>query len=363
MENLGERHEPMDLQDVFNQVEMYDILIDNSNDLYQNECLLERGPSRRVDNLPSRVSRLERNRIAQKKFRERQKVKLEEMNEELTIQKNIVSKLSLENAVLTKSIAFLRKEHQESSTVSTGSDLNQSRQVVRSCPEHISNLGEKDNTSNELQEPMCNTWFLMKTCWSRFVDNIRGLLAKYEGSTCDKAKHLENLKNELDRGIQIYVKDVLSKRQLLQHCRGTTYGDIDESMTGSNVKWFSVVQDMHLQKHQMDQIVSLRDTFIPRIEAKTLAQEAKLGDFVCMMSKLQNVPSFHISAEDLDSLNDTSLQVKKSMQEKQECVFEFMGSFFQLDLEPVQMATCIVKAHPEFPDVCRIAQIVSEIRL
>jgi len=115
----------VDLDDVPNEAEIYDMLMHNSQEeaLYlANYQMSETDHARRALQM-SRDTQLKKNRIAQKKFRDRQKAKMEQMQQELMKQKDIINKKSAENEVLKNSISSLQKEHQYFETVSADSDL------------------------------------------------------------------------------------------------------------------------------------------------------------------------------------------------------------------------------------------------
>jgi hypothetical protein len=364
----------MDLNSVLTEAEIFDMLMHTSEEaaiFVTNDQIGKPDCASTVLQI-SKDNRLKKNRIAQKKFRDRQKARMEQLQQELTQQKAIINKLAAENAVLKNSIAFVQPGQRNFETLSTESDLlvASKKDTFQSYASPTRDLIERSK-SNEVCEELrpglaaSRTGLFLRNCWSRFAEEIQGLLAEYNTSPSEdtRLRAMERLSAHLKTGIQLYVKDMMSQRHLLQHCHATAYEDDEGLTSGSALKWVSVVQDMGLHKLQMDQIVALKDAFMPRIEDKCSEQHARLKDLQSLVAKLQRDSSLHLSSDDLDSLNDKALQVKASLQEKQECVFEFLLSFFQCDLQPVQMARCIARSYPDYPDVCKIAHVASELRL
>ena len=365
----------IELNDFLIQNEIFDVMTQDSN---EGKCCasgiqIQAGevefPKQALQ--ISKDTQLKRNRLAQKKFRDRQKAKIEQMQGELIQQKEMVDKLLAENMVLKKSIASLEKQHQYFETVSTESDLLVANKKDESYASPTPVLGEKSKSNDLFEErwqgmATSKTGLFLRKCWSRFAEEIRCLLAEHDASQSEdnRRRATERLSTHLDEGIKLHLRDVVPQRHLLQHCNATTYKEGDGLMSGTAVKWLSVVQDMGLHRLQMDQIVALKDAFMPRIQAKTSDQRAKLNDLQLSLAKLHKASSLHhLSADDLEELTEKVLLAKTSLQEQQECLFEFLVSFFQCDLQPVQMARCIAQSYPDYPDVCQIAHIVSEIRL
>eukprot|EP00890_Picochlorum_soloecismus_P003044 jgi/Picsp_1/3740/NSC_06576-R1_hypothetical protein CHLNCDRAFT_145296 [Chlorella variabilis] len=360
----------VDLDDVPNEAEIYDMLMHNSQEeaLYlANYQMSETDHARRALQM-SRDTQLKKNRIAQKKFRDRQKAKMEQMQQELMKQKDIINKKSAENEVLKNSISSLQKEHQYFETVSADSDLLDQKYIFQSSASPMPVLSEKTDSHNIYEEPrysISKTGLFLRRCWSRFAEAIQGLLAEYDVSLCKerRLRATEELRTHLDRGIQLYLRDVLSQRHLLQHFHATANESFGGLATVTKLKWLSAVQSMELQKFQIDQVIALKELFIPQIESKNSEFHARLKDLEFFVRELQRGSSLCLSVDDLDKLNDKTLQVKVCLQEKQECMLQFLVSFFQCDLQPVQMARCITQSYPDYPDVCQIAHVASGIRL
>lgn len=373
--------EAVDMNDVLIPHEMFDMVMlssDKTNDSPSSNRSENNNPDSAGPPLQiSKDIQLKRNRLAQKKFRDRQKAKMEQLQQQLSQQKDVISQLSAENEVLKNSIVCLQNKQQDTETVSEESDLvvAQKRDMFESTAAAtttaIATAGLSERSkSNDLFEAHNNmltkskAGCFLRKCWSRFAEEIRGLLAEYDASQGEEARvrAMKNLKTHMDSGIQLYMKDVLSQRQLLQHCNATSYESVGGSATATELKWLLVVQGMGLQKLQMDQIIALSDAFMPQIESKSSNQRSRSKDLQCFIAKLHSVPPSCISADDLDRLHDKALDLKTILREKQECVFEFLASLFQTVLEPVQMARCIAQSYPDYPDVCRMAHAVSETR-
>ena len=364
----------MDLNSVLTEAETFDLLMHTAGEaaLFLKNHQLDKPDCAMTALQISKDIRLKKNRIAQKKFRDRQKARMEQIRQELTQQKAIINQLEAENAVLKNSIAFVQAGQRDFETLSTESDLlvASKKDTLQSNESPTRNLSERSKSKDVWEErqsgvTVSRTGLFLRKCWSRFAEEIQGLLAEYDKSQSEDTRFraTERLSAHLNTGIQLYVKDMMSQRQLLQHCHATAYEDGDGLSSVSALKWVSVVQGMGLHKLQMDQIVALKDAYMSRIEDKSSEQHARLKDLQSLVAKLQRASSLHLSADDLDQLSDKALQVKASLQGKQECMFGLLLSFFQCDLQPIQMARCIARSYPDYPDVCKIAQVASELRL
>ena len=364
----------VDLNSVLTEAEIFDMLVHTPEEeaiFFKNDQMGKPDYARTALQI-SKDNRLKKNRLAQKKFRDRQKARMEQMQQELMQQRIIVNQLAAENAVLKNSIATVLAGQRNFETLSTASDLlvASKKDTFQSCASPTRDLSEMRNSNDACEEQRSSvaasrTGLFLRKCWSRFAEEIQVLLAEYDTSPSEdtRLRATERLSVHLNTGIRLYVKDMLLQHLLLQHCHAEAYEDGDGMTSISTLKWVSVVQGMGLHKLQMDQIIALKDAYMPRIEEKSSEQHARLKDLQSLVAKLQRASSLHLAADDLDQLSNKALQVKVSLQGKQECMFELLLSFFQCDLQPVQMARCIALSYPDYPDVCKIAQVASELRL
>lgn len=325
----------------------------------------------------------EKDRRAQKRFRERQKAKMKDMTEQLDEINAELDKLKVENDSLRNRNSILEK------VLSLRNDHIRMLQD----DQHVFDLGRQyyDNSILLKDEKMiagdasdarddCD-WSMvssdpsaiksmspakMVSFWKAIVRDLGNILVKYdnlpESDTETKQKTMEQLCETLDVGGQICMQTAVLHPTNMQYLIAST---LDGGASGTSPSdrsfWASVVASMHLTDEQESQVVALRDIFVSRMGSILGAREGILKNLRSVAVPDRLVALQSVISETL-RVNEATQALKSNLQEEHLCGMEFIGTVFKTIFTPLQKARAIVQAYPFYPDVYQISSIIAEKR-
>lgn len=325
----------------------------------------------------------EKNRRAQKRFRERQKAKMKDMTEQLNEINEELDKLKVENDSLRNRNSILEK------VLSLRNDHIRMLQD----DQHVFDLGKQYYDSSILlkDEKMIAgeavdarddfDWSIVSTdpaaiknmspakivsFWKAIVRDLGNILVKHDNLPDSdsemKQKIMDQLCETLDVGGQICMQTAVLHPTNMQYLIASTL-DGGASGTSSTDKtfWMSVVASMHLSDEQESQIVALRDIFVSRMGSILAAREGILKNLRSVAVPDRLVALQSVIAETL-RVNEATQALKSNLQEEHLCGMEFIGTVFKTIFTPLQKARAIVQAYPFYPDVYQISSIIAEKR-
>lgn len=328
----------------------------------------------------------EKNRRAQKRFRERQKARMQDMNEQLKLISDELSRLNAENSNLMnrnnilEKVLCLRDDHirflqDEQRVFDLGNHYHKSAALLQE-PVDINSLDSSDEevaTEEDLAAKLSDPAMLKSMTgasvvayWRKLVRELGVLLVNYDNMPANDSEGRQDaiakLSAALDQGGQVCMQTAVLHPTNLQFLIAST---LDGGRSGVSADdksfWTSVVDSMQLDNEQECQIVALKDIFITRIEKIMAARQKSLEKLrsVAARDRLDALQS--VISETL-KVKDATQELKSNMQEEHLCAVEFLGTIFKTILTPLQKARCIVQSYPFYPDVYQIASIVAEVQ-
>lgn len=314
----------------------------------------------------STSSRQQRNRVAQKKFRDRQKARIHQMEEEIRRQKNTIANLLSENAILRGSCDdkqqetfFIEDQFKMSLIPGKANDLEASSSQNYMMPNRKSYISADAGDGKGLRKPSSSVF--LRKCWSNFAQEMQLLVQQYERGTHEVRSHvMTRLKNEIKDGVDVYFKGIMTQQRLLQDYCVWSDEWLFQAHPGKGTKWASVVQSMELDIGQIEQISALKNMFAPKIEMNHSLLLRRMKSLQGSLSEMMR--SNHISSAALDGLDQTILGIKLCLQEKCQNALEYLTIVFISVLNPLQSARCIAMSYPDYPDIYQMSTSIQELQ-
>ena len=321
----------------------------------------------------------EKNRSAQKRFRDRQKARIEQRNQQLKFASEELTQLEAENTALIKRYNILEKilclkDEQICSLLNDqpAAKLDtQYQENTRSLQEplYTSIIEDIEDVNNagklidpEVLKSISGTSLL--AYWKKLVGKLGVLLLRWDEIMSDKPQEKQNTTAKIS-SVLCQVEQVWSQTALLNPTsfQLLIQTRLDGGGSGTSVDdktfWTSVVTSMQLNHKQECQIVALKDIFTGRMKKILAARQSILG-------KMQLLPAMDRPDVALSVISETRRidqairELYSNLQDEHVCTVVFLGSIFKTVLSPLQKARCIVQSYPFHPDMLQIASIISE---
>lgn len=325
------------------------------------------------------VTAQEKNRKAQKRFRDRQKARIEQRNQQLKFASEELAQLKAENIALMKRFNILEKvlclkDEQIRSLLNQQPAAkldSQYQENARSLQEplYISIIEDiKDvDIAGKLMDPevlKSISGASLLTYWKNFVGKLGVLLLRCDEIMSDKPQEKENatakISSVLCQGEQLWSQTALlnpTNFQLLIQAR------LDGGSSGTSVDdktfWTSVVTSMQLNHKQECQIVALKDIFTARMKKIMAARQSILGK-MRLLPAMDHPDVAQSVISETRRVDQATRELYSNMQDEHVCTVVFLGSIFKTVLSPLQKARCIVQSYPFHPDMLQVASIISE---
>eukprot|EP00210_Caulerpa_lentillifera_P006627 g6332.t1 len=317
-----------------------------------------------------------KNRKAQKKFREKQKAKMHNLEEEVEMLRNRVQNLSLHNKELENSNALLQKvvkmrdnqmntlKHRNEWLLTQHESRGKSKKAITNGT-HRNPVGDelafanfptqKDIESGRGDENMKQIW---KNCVDRFsallIDND---LHPNDSSILDK---LHRVVLELGACCMKYASIYpLRMCPLLSnpHLSPQFHHGKEEAMKF----WRTVLRSLNLTIQQEQQILSLRNRFFQQLdcvwkERTHLNEQIKVAVEARDSVLKSNSMSCKLGKDIREAIEGFQLTISTDVQHHN----DFIASIFQFVMEDVQIARVFVQSYPNYPDLLILANLVYE---
>lgn len=329
----------------------------------------------------------EKNRRAQKRFRERQKAKMSDMTQQLDVMTNDLARLRMENnalknrnSILEKVLA-LRDEHirvlqDEQHVFDLGSHFLQQQAIGGGTHQKL--IGGGDGSANAITSGNLALALTdinaVKTMpaeaiinhWKDLVRELGNLLVDVEGCpNAEDPRHksaMDSLCRALDNAGEVCMLTGVLHPTNMQRLIAAT---LDEGRSGikpdDKARWASVTRSLQLNEEQKRQMVALRHIFVRRM-SKVMEERRQI------LIKLQAVaiPDRMVALQSVISetlkVNEATVALKANLQEEHLCGMEFLGTVFKTIFSPLQKARAIVQSYPFYPDVFEISSAVATER-
>jgi hypothetical protein len=322
----------------------------------------------------------DKNRRAQKRFRERQKAKMKDMGEQLEDMSSELSKLRVENnslknrnTILEKVLA-LRDEHirmlqDEQQVFDLGNHYLQSSSqkllTGGAAGAGALTLGTTAGplTTMEIKAVKGMPSEAVIGRWKETVRELGNILVQIEGCPdTNDARHqaaMQALCQVLDSAGQLCMHTAVLHPTNMQKLIAATLDDGRSGVTPEDrTRWAAVTQSLQLSNDQRAQIISLRAIFLRRMtkvmeERRDILAKLQMVNIPDRMMALQSVISETLK------VNECTAELKANLQEEHLAGMEFIGTVFKTILSPLQKARAIVQSYPFYPDVYQIATVLA----
>lgn len=327
-----------------------------------------------------KLSRQERNRMAQKRFRERKKAEMEEERRKFTFSNEELLRLKAEKVSLLKKhsvlvkILCLRDEQlrtllNKQRMLGIGSDFEQHQELLpKECTESVDTKDERAIIEDSFGAKLVDTEAGLPheegivAYWREFVGDLGNLLIEFdeEGDSNVKENILIKISEELAESERVLRQIALLNPTNFQLLVQATL-DGGKSATTADDKgfWTLVIANMQLTENQRDQIIAMKNVFITRMK-KIMAHRQGIFGKLRLFPPKDGLGAARSVIHETLRVKQATLELKDNMQDEHLCTVVFFGSIIETVLSPLQKARCIVQSYPFFPDVYQIASILDE---
>ncbi|KAG1676960.1 hypothetical protein FOA52_014836 [Chlamydomonas sp. UWO 241] len=297
----------------------------------------------------------EKNRRAQRRFRERQKNKLHDLHKQIDELTNKVGSLQSENTSLHSRTNILEKvldmrneqiqvmqETKETSHLSADEDDPVAQQgvqgqLVQLTPENVKALSSEQ----------------MHSIYQMYIKELSVRLTDEAALSPTNIEEIQRLVKDLSMMImRLGVIKPLETRKFIVMSRqrlGNSESEVIEV-------WKGVMKTIDLSDEQKREVVNLKAMFLQKIDP--IMAERKLLNLQ-IQSNLPHDTFATKNALMYIKAHEAVMKLRDNLRAEQHVVLEFAMAFFRGVFKPWQMATLLVKCYPVVPDALGIASALS----
>ena len=319
------------------------------------EVLREFKSRKKSDLVTKDLSVQEKNKQAQKRFRERQKTKMKEIMDRLECAEQVVKQLSDENEFLRGKARLLEKARvcspQESGQCFVdGGDSAQTKYKGEDTSIHSADVNGDDNNvkSKEFQADELQN-HLLTSCWRNLVRELNMLLIQHENTNHvgDKLRSYtgKSICHAMEEGVERFMGTLRAFPHVLKYMPEASFDNAEEARKF----WRKVVTRMDIKEDQVRDLGRLQDVYNDRMMQRRLQHKRTL-------QALQQTGSKSFSSHIDASIRDLQGYIQNDRRD----FFDCWNSAFATILDPVQKAHCIVQSYPFYPDMREISSIATE---
>ena len=311
----------------------------------------------KVDFVKKALSVQEKNKQAQKRFRDRQKAKVKELTDKLECAEQVMKQLSDENEYLRGRAKLLEKARvgtpQESGQCFVdGRDSAQTKYKYKGIDASI-RIANADGDDCEINSKECQATGLqnrlLTSCWRNLVRELNTLLIQHENARheSDELKSYagKSICHAMQEGVEKFMGTLRAFPHVLKYMPVASFDNAEEARSF----WRKVVTRMDMKKVQVRDLGRLQDMYNDRMVHRRLQHKRTL-------QALQQTGSKSFTSDMDGSIRDLQAYIQSDRQD----YFDCWNSAFATILDPVQKAHCIVQSYPFYPDMREIASIAME---
>ncbi|KAK9814332.1 hypothetical protein WJX72_004099 [[Myrmecia] bisecta] len=305
----------------------------------------------------------EKNRKAQRRFRERQKNKvleLEGMVAELQakVQELTDTKSGLESRVnILVRVLQMRDEQIEHMRAKQQSQVMKDEvDITEIFKDNLTLTVREDQAltlTPEQVKAMTRTDLVL--IWKEYVKQLAICLAEVEETPESPA--LERIKQLTNESTILVMRTgicnpVMSKSFVASQLEGMRATEDEENPD----MWLPVARSLNLSPQQREDLGQLRRLFLQKMAAIVAARGEIHGELLAAMPK--TVGSRHTALQFLKA-HDSIDRLKRNLREEHVLKLDWISTVFKHMLTPVQVARCMVQAYPWCPDTLAICSWVA----
>lgn len=304
----------------------------------------------------------EKNRLAQRRFRERQKAKVLDLHKQIDGLRGIVDNLQMENSSLQSQNSILQKvlamRDEQINVMQENNKMLESVQDVETDSEKrcrtstgitLSGLqGKVMHITSEMLKKMKPEELMQ--LWQDYVTEISSALVEANSMAPEALQRIEKLINEVCMlCMRFAVLNPVS-------CKMWATRQYHLSEAEELKRWESVMSTLDLTKEQKREVVTLRKMLLQKLQQ--LVEERRQLNMTIQTSLPSSTVGHRIDLEYLKA-NQAVIRLKEILRSEHNAMLDFVSTIVKKVLKPIQMARLIVQAYPSKPDMLAVASAVA----
>jgi len=297
----------------------------------------------------------EKNRRAQRRFRERQKAKVSELLVEVEELSTRIEGLEAEKQSLTNHSAILQKVlSMKEEQVETMTQSLKARDEQDSSARGNEALEILDSDGATVSVPKTAMQDKLSKIWREYVNKLAGCLV--EGGANNPGEDVINTISKLVRdAVVMYKKSSLFDAATMRKWCLSNMEDpgAKQQDTETQMKWKSIVRSLALtgqQKEEVSQLKKMRGERLMELEKEACSLAGEMVESGLGASgPLTNVTGTLLSQQYIKHF-DIVAKLRDNVAERSNAQLEFDSTLFQGIFTPLQMARVMVQSYPLVPD-------------
>lgn len=316
------------------------------------------------------TSAQEKNRRAQKRFRERQKASINSMQDQIMYMSQEMDRLKKENKDLVGKNALMDKMlrlSNDSILSLQESRMNSNVSAYRECAELLELLkgrriqevmGELDESEmSAVSDGKGLIWF-----WKKLVKDASVLLIQYDCiPTSDESKReaiIKAIKDLLDSAGRTCMHVAVYNTANFEILMSFVFDNGVEGTENEKQHWLSVIKLLNLSEYQRYQFSALYGIYKEKMDKLLQTSSQKLSALENLAPEDEKSCLNKMAKKTL-GVNEAAKELQLQMYEEYLCRVEFWAVVFKTVLTDLQKARFIVESYPFFPDVPQVANLIS----
>lgn len=291
----------------------------------------------------------EKNKLAQRRFRDRQKSKISELQEQIQHLEAQINQLEHQNGTLQshngllEKVLAMRDEH-----------IKQIQNQTQKQGSNVEAMTSKDNRKvlERVNFEVLTPEGIMQL-WESYSTRLSASLVEANSplATEESTKNLEKLVNEMNG---IFMRLSMENPVLLRIWNTREYhmSEMEELE-----KWRSLLVTLNLTEDQKTELSQLRRLLLQQLQ--TLIEDRKNLKSSIQSFLVTQTLSSKLSTEYL-KLQEIEVKLRKNLRIEDRSMFEFCTMIIRKILNPVQVATLYVHGYPSRPDLLAFTSAVAK---
>lgn len=301
----------------------------------------------------------EKNRMAQKRFRERQKAKIAELHQQISSLEQRVEQLVFENSSLQshnsllEKVLAMRDEHiklvQQQQLAETEQAENEAESGCRRSSLNLTAIkGKEVKLSTETLKKMTPEDVMQ--IWHTYVTEISSALVEFNSQTGGSTKRIEELIDEVSK---VFMRLSVMNPMLCKVWQAREYhtSEIEELK-----RWQSALGQLNISDSQKTEMVQLRRFLLDQLQG--LVEERKTLHLTIQTMLVTQTVSHKLALEYLKT-NQTVMRLRDILRLENNAMLHFCSTIIRKILRPEQVAALMVHSYPQKPDLLALTSAVA----
>ncbi|GMH45128.1 hypothetical protein BSKO_13085 [Bryopsis sp. KO-2023] len=298
----------------------------------------------------------EKNRLAQRRFRERQKAKVQDLHTQIEDLKAKVDALEFENSarqsqnrILEKVLAMRDEQIHVMQDENRILDLGGKEDGEKSCTITLTALkGQPVKITCEMLKKMSPEEVMQ--LWQTYVTEISAALVDANSNNPGALGRIERLTNEICLVcMRFSILNPISSK--VWHARQYHMSEGEELK-----RWKTITATLDMTRDQKVEVMQLRRILLRKLQQ--LVEERRKLNLTIQTSLPSSTVGHKITLEYLKA-NQAVVRLKEILRAEHNAMLDFVCTTIKKVLEPLQVARLMVQAYPIKPDLLAVASAVA----